>query len=235
MKAVKTGITGLDELFSIGGYPRGSSILLVGGPGSGKSILGMQYLYYGATEYGEPGIFFTLDEPPEKIKRNTKSFGWELESLEKEGKLLIMDAVSYMLKDQVDLESLREGMDVDNFIANFREAVEATNAKRIVLDSLAVMNLYAQDDFEKRRKLLKLSYQLTRQDVTSLIITEARSSDIGFHEFPPESYMFDGLITLRLEPENQLRKISIRKMRGTKHVVGNFKFKITSSGIEFSA
>jgi len=66
---VKTGINGLDRLFSNGGYPEGSTILVLGGPGSGKSIFGMQYIYKGAVEYGEPGVFLTLDEPPEKIQR----------------------------------------------------------------------------------------------------------------------------------------------------------------------
>jgi len=235
MEAVRTGIPGLDGLFAIGGYPKGSSILIIGGPGSGKSIFGMQYLLAGATEYEEPGIYITFEESPEKIRRNMKNFGWELDILEEEGKLVIMDAVDYIVRDDIDTETLREGLDVDNLIANLKEAISAIDAKRLVVDSLAVMSLYARDEFEKRRKLLQLSHHMSRRDVTSLIITEAKSSKIGIEEFPLETYVFDGVITLRLDPETELRKISIRKMRGTKHVVGSFKFSITSYGIELSA
>lgn len=235
MKPVKTGIDGFDNLFEIGGYPRGDTILVLGGPGSGKSIFGMQYLVAGATRYDEPGIFITLEETPEKIKRNTRDFGWDLEALEGENRLVIMDAVNYIVREDVDMESLREGMDVDNFIANIKDAIQTVGARRVVIDSLAVMNLYAADDFERRRKLLKLAHHLANEDVTTMLITEARSASIGVSEFPIESYIFDGVITLRLEPESQLRKISIRKMRGTKHVVGSFKFSITEGGIELSA
>ncbi|GBE54959.1 circadian clock protein kinase KaiC [archaeon BMS3Bbin15] len=235
MKIVRTGIPSLDGLFAHGGYPEGNSILVVGGPGSGKSIFGMQYLYSGATEYEENGVFITFEEPPDKIKRNMKAFGWDLEALEEEEKLIIMDAVDYIVRDDIDTDTLKEGLDVDNLVANLKEAVSAVNAKRLVIDSLAVMNLYARDEFEKRRKLLKLSHHMSSKDVTSIIITEAKSSNIGITEFPLETYMFDGMITLRLDPESQLRKISVRKMRGTKHVVGSFKFSINSGGIELSA
>ncbi len=234
MEAVRTGIPGMDNLFSAGGFPRGNSILLIGGPGSGKSIFGMQYLYSGAREYEEPGIYITFEETPEKIKRNMLAFGWDLDELEKEEKLIIMDAVTYRISGDVDEETLRSGLDVDNLIANLDDAISATGAERVVIDSLSVMGLYAHDEFEKRTKLLRLSNLLSMRRVTSLVITEARSADIGIKEFPIETFMFDGVITLRLDTETQERRISIRKMRGTKHVIGSFKFAITDRGIELS-
>ncbi len=234
MEAVRTGIPGMDNLFSAGGFPRGNSILLIGGPGSGKSIFGMQYLYSGAREYEEPGIYITFEETPEKIKRNMLAFGWDLDKLEKEEKLIIMDAVTYRISGDVDEETLRSGLDVDNLIANLDDAISATGAERVVIDSLSVMGLYAHDEFEKRTKLLRLSNLLSMRRVTSLVITEARSADIGIKEFPIETFMFDGVITLRLDTETQERRISIRKMRGTKHVIGSFKFAITDRGIELS-
>jgi len=83
MEVVKTGIPGLDNLFAIGGFPKGNTILVIGGPGSGKSIFGMQYIYTGVTRYDEPGIFITFDETPDKIRRNMKSFGWDIEKYER--------------------------------------------------------------------------------------------------------------------------------------------------------
>jgi circadian clock protein KaiC len=234
MEVVRTGIPGLDNLFAIGGFPKGNTILLIGGPGSGKSIFGMQYLYSGITEYDEPGIFITFEETPEKIRRNMHAFGWNLEALEKKEKLIIMDAVTYRISGDVDEETLRSGLDVDNLIANLDDAISAISAERVVIDSLSVMGLYAYDEFEKRTKLLRLSNLLSMRNVTSLVITEARNVDIGIKEFPIETFMFDGVISLRLDTETQERKISIRKMRGTKHVIGSFKFSITDDGIELT-
>ncbi len=234
MEVVKTGIPGLDNLFAIGGFPKGNTILVIGGPGSGKSIFGMQYIYTGVTRYDEPGIFITFDETPDKIRRNMKSFGWDIEKYEKEQKLILMDAVTYRISDDVDEEILRTGLDVDNLIANLDDAINAIDAKRVVIDSLAVMGLYAQDEFEKRTKILRLSKLLSMREVTSLVITEGQSADIGIKEFPMETFMFDGVLILRLDSETQKRRISIRKMRGTKHVIGSFKFTIGSNGIELS-
>lgn len=235
MKVVKTGIPGLDSLFAAGGYPKGNTILVLGGPGSGKSIFGMQYLYVGATEYDENGLFVAFEESPEKIKRNMLCFGWNIEEMIEQGKLAIMDATSYIVSPEIDTETLREGMDIDNLIANLEDAVKELNAERLVIDSLSVMNLYAKDEFERRRDLLKLTHHLGRMNVTSLVITEAKNSRVGIKEFPLESYVFDGVITLTLDPDNQTRRLSIRKMRGTKHVLGSFRFSITSNGIELSA
>jgi KaiC/GvpD/RAD55 family RecA-like ATPase len=89
MTVVKSGIGGLDSLFSDGGLPAGNSILLVGGPGAGKTVFGMQFLYSGATEYGENGIFVSLLEHPEKIRQHTLKFGWDIETLGEEGKLTL--------------------------------------------------------------------------------------------------------------------------------------------------
>ncbi|WP_456475300.1 ATPase domain-containing protein [Candidatus Pyrohabitans sp.] len=234
MDVVRTGIPGLDNLFAAGGFPKGNTILLIGGPGSGKSIFGMQYVYAGITEYDEPGIFITFEETPEKIRRNMRAFGWELEELESKEMLIIMDAVTYRISGDVDEETLRSGLDVDNLIANLDDAISAIGAERVVIDSLSVMGLYAHDEFEKRTKLLRLSNLLSMRNVTSLVITEASSADIGIKEFPIESFIFDGVLSLRLDTETQDRKISIRKMRGTKHVIGSFKFSINPDGIELS-
>src|SRR5881628_2007646 len=87
---VPTGIKGLDELLG-GGFPEGRCILIVGSPGSGKTTFAMQYLANGALR-GDAGLYVTLDEHPEHIKQNMKGYNWDLDDLEKKGKLLVMDA-----------------------------------------------------------------------------------------------------------------------------------------------
>ncbi len=232
MEFVNTGIGDFDALFAHKGYPKGNSIVVMGGPGSGKSIFGMQYVYNGASKYDEPGVFVTLEEVPSKIRRNMQHFGWDLKALEDTGKLVIVDAASpRVMSEGVEKEVIERGLNVENLMANVEDIIKETNAKRIVIDSLSVMGIYSKSEFELRTQLLTLASSLSSLGCTTLVIAEAKTDDIGIREFPPETYMFDGVITLRYDTDSQDRKIAIRKMRGTKHVLGSFKFTIDDDGI----
>jgi len=88
---VPTGIPGVDKVLGEQGIPRGHSILIAGGPGSGKTTFGIQFLYKGATEFSEPGIYISLDEDPEDVKRNMSKFGWNIDELETEKKLAFIN------------------------------------------------------------------------------------------------------------------------------------------------
>lgn len=85
---VPTGIPGFDELCE-GGLTRDRSYLISGSAGTGKTIFGLQFLYNGITRYGENGIYITTQERPDQVKENIKSFGWDFEAFENEGKLVI--------------------------------------------------------------------------------------------------------------------------------------------------
>ena len=232
MEVVNTGIGGFDPLFTSGGYPKGNTILVIGGPGSGKSIFSMQFICKGATEYGEPGIYVTFDETPEKMKRHMKAFGWDLEALEAEKKLIIIDAASSRAgEEQRSEHSIQAGLDINNTIYELQKAIEEIDAKRLVIDSLSIMNLHAQNDAQIRTSMLRLSTALSATKVTSLVINDAKTNTIGIHEFPQEAFVFDGVLTLNLDTDTQERRVSIRKMRGTKHVIGSFRFDISESGI----
>ncbi|MEE9474283.1 MAG: ATPase domain-containing protein [Candidatus Hydrothermarchaeaceae archaeon] len=229
---VKTSIGAFDPLFSNGGYPKGSTILVLGGPGSGKSIFGMQFIYKGAVEYGEPGIYVTLDETPEKIKKNIASFGWDLEAMEAEKKIVVLDAASARAGTLATTEhAMQAGLDINSTISQITSAIEEINATRLVIDSLSIMNLHAQNDAQIRTSMLRLSSALSGKDVTSLVLNDARTGAVGISEFPQEAFVFDGVITLSLDAESQERRVNIRKMRGTKHVIGSFRFDISESGI----
>jgi len=90
---VKTGVKGLDELIG-GGLPKSSSILLSGEAGTGKTIFSLQYIYSGAKDYGEPGIYVTFEEKPDELRREALQFGWDLKKYEDEKKIVILDAAS---------------------------------------------------------------------------------------------------------------------------------------------
>lgn len=242
---ISTCIEALDPLFANGGYPRGNTILLTGGPGSGKSIFSMQFVCRGAKDLGEPGVYVTLDETPYSIKKNMAAFGWDFDGLIAEKKLIILDAASArigsVMRDHtskgagVAMKSehmMQAGLDATTMISQITNAIQSIGAKRLVIDSLSVMKMQAQTDSQLRTGMLRLSSALSAMDVTSLIINDAATSSIGITEFPQEAFVFDGLITLTLDTESQERRINIRKMRGTKHVIGSFRFDITTSGIK---
>jgi circadian clock protein KaiC len=81
---IPTGIAGVDKTLGEQGIPRGHTGPVAGGPGSGKTTFAIQFLYTGATEHGEPGLYITLDEDPEEIKKNMSNFRWDLDELERE-------------------------------------------------------------------------------------------------------------------------------------------------------
>lgn len=86
-----TGITGFDEITG-GGLPCGRTTLLVGGPGSGKTLLTLQFLVHGAQACKEPGIFVAFEEASKRIEANAESFGWKLDELRRRKKLFFVDA-----------------------------------------------------------------------------------------------------------------------------------------------
>ena len=234
MEFVKTGIAGFDNLFANGGYPKENTILVMGGPGSGKSIFGVQFLYKGVVEYGEPGVYVSLDEPPKSLRRNVSSFGWDLEALEAEGKIKLMDileATSARPDMMQSEQSMTAELNVDSALSHITNAISEVGATRLVIDSLSIMNLHADSDAQVRTNMLRLSGALSQANVTALVINDAKTNTVGIKEFPHEAFVFDGVITLNLDSETQERRVSIRKMRGTKHVIGSFRFDITDSGI----
>lgn len=121
VERIKTGIPGLDELID-GGVPKGFNVLIVGQPGAGKTILGLQYLYNGSI-VGENGIYVALDSSEDVVRKQADQFGWNLSSLEKEGKLKLLKIP--LDKPKVNLFDMLE------------EEVKELNAKRLVFDSLA--------------------------------------------------------------------------------------------------
>ena len=236
MTVVKTGIEGLDSLFADGGFPKGNSILLIGGPGTGKTIFGMQYLYKGATEYGENGIFVSLLEHPEKIRKYTLKFKWDVEALGEQGKLILIDAITQRVK-KTDLETslVKKGLDMTHLLNILQQTVKKTGAKRVVIDAISALSLSVGDVFDVRTEMLRLSLGLAELGVTTIVISEALHTGIGTTDFPVEAFLFDGIISMHLDSEAQKRKLAIRKMRGAKHAIGSYNFDLTEEGIRIVA
>jgi len=156
-ETVPTGVPGLDELMS-GGFPRGRVILVIGGPGTGKTVLTSQFLYKGLSEFNEDGIMVSLDENKNHFFSEMKNFGWDFQKAEEEGKFAFIDATRLsrvaMLKEKmmkVESSSLRgKSLEIDKLIEELQAKIKQIHAKRVIIDSLAAL-FYRFTDLTERR------------------------------------------------------------------------------------
>ena len=157
-----TGIEGVDELLEGLGIPRGYAVLVLGGPGSGKTSFGFQFLINGVLKYEEPGVFVSLDEDPNQLRWNAARMGLELEPLEKEGKLSIIDAtvVRFVSKDvSVGASSIsvsKGEFAMASVLEMINRKIIETGAKRLVIDSLASLILRFPNEIERREAVASL-------------------------------------------------------------------------------
>lgn len=176
---VPTGVEGLDELIS-GGFPAGRVILVVGGPGTGKTILASQFLYRGISEYNENGILVSLDESKNHFFSEMLKFGWDFKKAEEEKKFAFIDATRLsrvaILKERMlkeETSSLRgKQLQVDNLIEELQAKIQQVNAKRVVLDTLASLFYRFLDPIERRTAGVDLIEALSDLGATVIVTTE---------------------------------------------------------------
>ncbi len=216
IERVKTGIPGLDELIE-GGIPRGFTVLVSGGPGTGKTILSLQFLVRGATKYGEKGVYVSLEEYPENlIKYVSITFKWPLRDLIKEKKLSMVRSDIY---------------DFEKFKAMIETEVEKIKAERLVIDPITVMSLFFERPLEMRRSLLDLDRLLKKLNCTTLVTCEIPEGSASISSFGIEEFTSDGIIVLYFLPKSFPRAIRVRKMRATNIDTNIHPFEIKRDGI----
>jgi len=232
-----TGIPGLDEMLG-GGIPKGNTVLVSGGPGTGKSTLAMQFLYNGIAKFGEPGMYMSLEERPEDLVRNFSKYGWDLDKVEilsivPTGKLSSNDLRRGRFTFRIG-KGFREGtFSMDLIREIIRDKVQEIGAKRVVLDSISALALHLEDKFILRQEILATVHLLKELGTTSIITTETPEGQGGLSRFGVEEFVVEGVIgvyNIKLGSK-RVRGIEILKMRGTKHSQNISLMEITDEGI----
>ncbi len=213
---VQTGNRGLDAILK-GGILKGHSILVEGGPGSGKTILALQFLYEGAMKMNEPGILLSLDVHPAKLYRDAAGFGWDLKRLEREGKLKLILASVQSTLEQLQGEK-----------SPLEEEIRKIGARRIVVDSITLLRDMVTDVKEFRNMVRILLNSFEREGLTSMMTLETVPGAEGEHLVERSSV--DAIFTLsaRLHEgrEYELRRFRVTKARGQDYLSGNHTFQI---------
>lgn len=228
MARTKVGIDGIDDLME-GGIPSGHLVLLSGHTGTGKTILGMEYLVRGAEEFGEKGMYVTFEQRKEDLLAQSRQFGWDLEGLERKGLLKIESYA--LIKNHVGL-----------VLNEIEEKIKAFKPKRFVFDSISTFSVFSEVIVSvetlgtlgievknspflpsghsiTRKAVMDLFGRLRQYETTALLISELTEGMKGLSRDTVSEFVADGVILLHYVgiAGEDARTLTIRKMRGTGH------------------
>jgi circadian clock protein KaiC len=219
-----TGIQGLDEI-STGGFPRGRPTLICGSAGAGKTLLAMEFLVRGATQYNEPGVFMAFEETAPELAQNVRSLGFDLDELAKQKKLVI----DFVRIERSEIDETGD-YDLEGLFIRLSAAIDGIGARRVVLDTIE--NLFAglRNQGILRAELRRLFRWLKDRGVTAVITAERGEGALTRHGL--EEYVSDCVILLdhRVTDQVSTRRLRIVKYRGTAHGTNEYPFLIDEDG-----
>jgi circadian clock protein KaiC len=218
---VPTGVEGVDKMLD-GGLVSGSIALVQGAPGTGKTTLGMEFLYHGAVERDEAGLMVTFEQFPHTLYRDALAHGWNLRELEQAGKLRVV-----FTSPQVFLSSLQSP------ISPINSAIRDMSVKRAVVDSVTQFQMLSREPVELRAYYNHLINGLRREGITSLLLSEGASADFVRSDRGRLAFVVDSVIMLRyVEIDSVMqRALAVLKTRGSDHDKAIRRFEIETGGL----
>jgi len=215
------GVPGLDEMLD-GGLLSGSITLIQGAPGTGKTTLGMEFLYHGVVEQDEPGLMITFEQFPHTLYRDALAHGWNLRELEQEGKLRVV-----FTSPQVFLSSLQSP------ISPINSAIRDMGVRRAVIDSVTHFRALTSNPVELRGYYNHLVNGLRREGITSLLLSEDSGPDFVRGDRGRLAFVVDSVLLLRyVEIDSVMqRAVTVLKTRGSDHDKAIRRFEIKTGGM----
>jgi circadian clock protein KaiC len=212
---ISSGIPPLDRMLAEG-YGPGSSTLVAGPSGAGKTLMGLHFIFSGAAS-GEPGVIATLQENPVQLQRMAGGFDWSLDD----------ERVAVMYRSPNDVY-------IDEWVYELLDLVEATGAKRVLIDSLSDLHYAASDPIRFREFIYSLTQRLSRAGISPIMTSEVpdlfhvgRLAEYGI------SHLSDNVVLLQYQRAESrlLRTVTVVKSRASAHDPEIREFEITSGGI----
>ena len=219
-----TSIQGLDEITG-GGLPQGRPTLVCGGPGCGKTLLAMEFLVRGATQYNEPGVFISFEETEKELTANVASLGFDLDSLVARKKIWLEN----IRVERGDIEESGE-FNLEGLFIRIHNAIESIGAKRVVLDTIETLFSALPNPRILRAELRRLLRWLKNKGVTTIITGERGGATLTRQGL--EEYVSDCVILLdhRVENQSSIRRMRVVKYRGSTHGTNEYPFLIDEDG-----
>jgi circadian clock protein KaiC len=220
-----TGISGLDDITN-GGLPLGRPTLVSGGPGSGKTLLGVSFLVNGAQQFAEPGVLLTFEENAEELAEDVRALGYDLDTLVAQKKLI----VDYIHVDRSEIEETGE-YDLEGLFVRLEHAIKQIGAKRVMLDTIETLFGGLKDTGILRAELRRLFRWLRDHEITA-VVTAERGEQLYTRQ-GLEEYITDAVIALdhRVHEQISTRRIRVVKYRGSTHGTNEYPFLINRDGI----
>ncbi len=220
-----TGIKGFDEITE-GGLPKNRITLICGSTGSGKTLLGIDFLINGAANYNEPGIFLSFEETEDELYKNVASLNLDLHGLVSQKKIVL----EHVLLERRDMQEKGE-FNLEGLFIRLELAIDSIGAKRVVLDSIESLFAGVTDDGIVRLEIKRLFRWLKDKQVTAIITGERGQNSFTRHGL--EEFISDCIILLdnRVREQISTRRIRVIKYRGSNHGTNEYPFVIDKDGL----
>jgi circadian clock protein KaiC len=221
-----TGVDGLDQILR-GGLPAARTTLIIGGPGTGKSLLGLEFLYRSALA-GQAGVFISFEEGARALRSNAATLGWDLAPLEHSGKLFLLEA-------RLDPRAVVTGsFGIQPFLLILEAKLKAMGARRVVIDALDVLLRLIDNECQQQDELLALHRWLEEREITALLTVKAPREGQAGGQFDFLDYLADCVIHLdnRLLGQLSTRRLRVAKYRGSGFGSNEYPFVIDPPGIK---